>query len=189
MAIDSLWKDAKDGKSVDLCRLSKHLCLVFARSLDLPVDLQVFDTKSAKTVVMLNRKGDVDEKEDELECRLQERGVDVVKMKDLSLYHVLSVVYQRGGCSVLLDSRGPNQSGFEDSLGQQAVKEQVVHKVVTHVAPVFVGANHTGPGFAVNDLVRLERVSTYVVGSDVVIEGYFPQSCNSRLEYPDPEYK
>ena len=153
------------------------------------MDLQVFDAKSAKTVVMLDRKEDGDKKEDELECRLREHGVDVVKMKDLSLYHVLSVVYQRGACSVLLDSRGPDESGFKNFLGQQAVKEQVVHKVVTHVAPVFVGENQMGPGFPVNDLVKLERVSTYAMGSDVVIEGYFPQSCNSRLEYPDPEYK
>ncbi|CAM6045018.1 unnamed protein product [Sphagnum compactum] len=110
-----------------------------------------------------------------MEHRLQARGVDVVMLEDLSLEQVLSVCYLQGAYSVLLDSRGPDLSGLENFLGQHAVREDVVNKLVVNISPVLLGENRTGPGFCLgDDLLKLERVSTRVSGRDVVIEGYFP---------------
>jgi riboflavin biosynthesis pyrimidine reductase len=110
-----------------------------------------------------------------MEHRLQARGVDVVMLEDLSLEQVLSVCYLQGAYSVLLDSRGPDLSGLENFLGQHAVREDVVNKLVVNISPVLLGENRTGPGFCLGyDLLKLERVSTRVSGRDVVIEGYFP---------------
>lgn len=147
------------------------------------MESKVFDTTSAKTLVLANQQACIENIQSKntdgksLEDRLRARGVDVVMMKDLTLEHVLHVCYQRGATSVLLDSRGPLFSGLENFLGQQAMEEEAVQKVVVQVAPVFLGENRTEPGFRMdnNELIKLERVSSYMVGQDVVIEGYFPQ--------------
>lgn len=156
---------------------------LFIRSLDLPVESKVFDTSCAKTLVLADQQACLENIQSKnadgksLEDKLQARGVDVVMMKDLTLEHVLSVCYQRGATSVLLDSRGPVFSGLENFLGQQAVDELAAQKVVVQVAPVFLGENRTEPGFRMphDDLLMLESVSSHMVGQDVVIEGYFQQ--------------
>ena len=148
------------------------------------MESKVFDTSRAKTLVMADQQAcqeNIESKHADgksLEDRLQARGVDVVMMKELTLEHVLNVCYQRGATSVLLDSRGPVFSGLENFLGQQAMDEEAAQKVIVQVAPVFLGENRTEPGFRVphSDLLTLESVSSYMVGQDVVIEGYFPQS-------------
>lgn len=139
------------------------------------MESKVFDTSAAKTLVLAYQQACLENMQ--VVDRLQARGVDVVSMKSLTLEHVLHVCYQRGATSVLLDSRGPVLSGLENVLGQQAMQEEAAHKVVVQVAPVLLGENRCEPGFRMdNDLIKLERVSSYMVGQDVVIEGYFPQS-------------
>lgn len=163
------------------------LRVILARSLDLPVESKVFNTSCAKTLVLADQQACLENIESKnadgksLQDRLQAQGVDVVMMKDLALDHVLNVCYQRGATSVLLDSRGPVFSGLENFLGQQAMDEGAAQKVVVQVAPVFLGENRTEPGFRMphSDLLMLERVSSYMVGQDVVIEGYFPQPGHS----------
>lgn len=157
-------------------------CGKIVRSLDLPVESKVFDTSSAKTLVLADQNACLENMQSKnadgksLVDRLQARGADVVMMKNLTLEHVLHVCYQRGATSVLLDSRGPVFSGLENFLGQQAMEEEAAQKVVVQVAPIFLGENRTEPGFRMdNDLIKLDRVSSYMVGQDVVIEGYFPQ--------------
>lgn len=157
---------------------------MIGRSFDLPLDSHVFDTSTAKTVVLADQnlceedlQSNSRQEGKSTEYWLRARGVDVVMMKDLSLEQVLKVCYQRGACSVLLDSRGPDFSGLENFLGQQALEEDAAHKVVVHVAPIFLGESSTAPGFRMDsDLIKLERVCTYTAGNDVVIQGYFPQS-------------
>jgi len=146
------------------------------------VDSKVFDTSAAKTLVLADQQAYIESTQSmkaegkSLIDRLQAQGVDVVMMKDLTLEHVLNVCHHRGATSVLLDSRGPVFSGLENFLGQQAVKEAAAQKVVVQVAPIFLGENRTEPGFRMDDdLIKLERVSSYMVGQDVVIAGYFPQ--------------
>jgi len=146
------------------------------------VESKVFDTSSAKTLVLADQQACLENIQSKnadgisMEERLQARGVEVVMMKGLTLEHVLHVCYQRGATSVLLDSRGPVFSGLENFLGQQAMEEAAAQKVVVQVAPIFLGENRTEPGFRMDhDLVKLERLSSYMLGEDVVIEGYFPQ--------------
>jgi diaminohydroxyphosphoribosylaminopyrimidine deaminase/5-amino-6-(5-phosphoribosylamino)uracil reductase len=158
------------------------LRVILARSLDLPLESQVFDTTQAPTMVLADQSAWVTNYQSAsmqdgkaMEHRLQARGVDVVMLEDLSLEQVLSVCYLQGAYSVLLDSRGPDLSGLENFLGQHAVREDVVNKLVVNISPVLLGENRTGPGFCLGyDLLKLERVSTRVSGRDVVIEGYFP---------------
>ncbi|XP_024379572.1 riboflavin biosynthesis protein PYRD, chloroplastic isoform X3 [Physcomitrium patens] len=158
------------------------LRVILARSLDLPVESKVFDTSYAKTLVLADQKSCIDDIQRKsadgksIEARLRAGGVDVVMMNDLTLENVLSVCYQLGATSVLLDSRGPVSSGLENFLGQQALDEEAAQKVVVQVAPIFLGENRTEPCFRMDsDLVKLERVSSHMVGQDVVIEGYFPE--------------
>jgi riboflavin biosynthesis pyrimidine reductase len=170
------------GMSVFPLSTNVIICFSLGRSLDLPLESQVFDTTQAPTMVLADQSAWVTNYQSTsmqdgkaMEHRLQARGVDVVMLEDLSLEQVLSVCYLQGAYSVLLDSRGPDLSGLENFLGQHAVREDVVNKLVVNISPVLLGENRTGPGFRLgDDLLKLERVSTRVSGRDVIIEGYFP---------------
>ncbi|CAM6094889.1 unnamed protein product [Calypogeia fissa] len=158
------------------------LRVVLAKSLDLPMESQVFDTNLAPTLVLTDQSALMEDVE--LSTRksrmssdtiLRSKGVEVVVVNEATLDYVLDLLYQRGFNSVLLDSRGPESSGLENYLGQRAVIEQAAQKLVVAIQPVIAGSTRGGLGFSIEgELLRLERVSTRMEGGNVTVEGYFP---------------
>eukprot|EP00246_Nothoceros_aenigmaticus_P011218 TRINITY_DN2980_c0_g1_i3.p1 TRINITY_DN2980_c0_g1~~TRINITY_DN2980_c0_g1_i3.p1 ORF type:complete len:386 (+),score=54.52 TRINITY_DN2980_c0_g1_i3:183-1340(+) len=159
------------------------LRVVLARSMDLPLDSQVFDTSVAPTIVVIDADSLVADVQSTnrhagqtTESLLTSKGVTVVALQSLELDAVLDILYRKGACSVLLDSRGPDLSGLENFLGVQAITEEVPQKLIVAISPQLAGENAIRPSFPVTDeLSKLERLNTEVVGDVVVIEGYFPR--------------
>lgn len=156
--------------------------IVLSQTLDLPVQSLVFDTSLAPTLVLATEQAIVADLEgngrkvgQSTQYTLQQKGVDVIAVKELDLDSVLGICYERGFCSVLLDSRGPDFSGFENSLGRQALDEKVVQKLVVAISPVICGTTRAGPGFTLASMLHLERVSTEMSGQEVIIKGYIPK--------------
>lgn len=158
------------------------LRVVLARSLDLPLGAQVFDTSLAPTLVLTDANAVVADVQSTglrsgqtTEALLAAKGVKLVAMQSLGLDAVLDLLYRTGACSVLLDSQGPEQSGLEYFLGMQALTEEVPQKLVVSILPQLGGENAARPSFPASDeLSKLERLTSTVSGDVVVIEGYFP---------------
>ncbi|MCO5612208.1 hypothetical protein L7F22_066470 [Adiantum nelumboides] len=159
------------------------LRIVLSDDLNLPLDSIVFDTTSAHTLVIASEQAivrDVDVSSrtgcQSMESLLRERGVEVIVLQELNLASVLDICYERGCCSVLLDSRGQDSMGLKNPLGRRAMEERVVQKVIVDVFPKLSGHNGAPPGFVVyGDALPVERISSRTSGSHVIIEGYLPK--------------
>lgn len=163
------------------------LRVVVARTLQVPLEASVFETSAAPTLVVTDEKALVEDVEgawrqgggQSRETLLREKGVEVVVVgEELSPSAVLEMCEERDICSVLWDSQGPPGSGLENYLGKWVVREEAVEKVVVEVRPCVVGPEGTGLGFrggldGGSQLLGLERMSTYMCGQNVIIEGYF----------------
>ncbi|KAI5066530.1 hypothetical protein GOP47_0019154 [Adiantum capillus-veneris] len=159
------------------------LRIVLSHDLKLPLASSIFDTTSAPTLVIASEQAVVLDLEassrtgsQSMESLLRERGIEVMVLQELSLMSVLDVCYERGFCSVLLDSRGRDPLGLHNPLGKLAVEERVVQKVIVDVFPTVTGHNRAGPGFVIDGgALPVERVRSRMSGSHVIIEGYLPR--------------
>lgn len=159
------------------------LRIVLSNRFDLPLESSVFDTSLAPTLVIASEQAVVADLESNgrkggqsMDFLLREKGVEVVTLQELDLDSILDVCYQRGFCSVLLDSRGQDLSGFGNTLGRQALEEKVLQKLIVDISPTLYGHTRAGPGFTIDkEMLPLERVSSKMSGHDVIIEGYFPK--------------
>ena len=153
------------------------LRIVLTSTFQLPPDASVFDTSVAPTLVIASEEAVLSDSGSShnrksgqtMESTLLERGVEVVGIQELNWEAVLEICYARGFCSVLVDARGHGSS-----LAKQALEEKVVQKLVVDISPTLRGHSKAGPGFTIDkDLESLERVSSKMCGSNVIIEGYF----------------
>lgn len=159
------------------------LRIVLSNDLKLPLESRVFDTSLAPTLVIASEQAIVADLDNSsrkgaqsMDSLLREKGVDVVVLQELDLNSVLDVCYEHGFCSVLLDSRGRDLNGTKNPLGRQALQEKVLQKVIVDVFPTLGGQTKAGPGFLVDkDMLPMERISSRMSGSHVIIEGYVPK--------------
>lgn len=159
------------------------LRIVLSHKFDFPLNLHVFDTSLAPTMLLVSEQAIVADIEQNsrkralsMEYLLQQKGVDVVAVKELDLGSALDICYHRGFCSVLLDSRGSDLSDLGNSLGKQALEEGMLQKIVVAISPVICRSTSNGPGFTIDKtMLYLERVNTKMSGQEVIVEGYIPQ--------------
>lgn len=156
------------------------LRIVLSDDMKLPLESSVFDTFSAPTMVITSEQAvvlDLDLSSrtgsQSMESLLRERGVEVMVLQELNLTSVVDICYERGFCSVLLDSCGQSST---NSVGKQAVQERLLQKVIVDVFPHFSGHTRAGPGFVIDGgTLPIERISSRMSGSHVIIEGYLPR--------------
>ncbi len=145
------------------------LRVVMSRSLKLPSEAHLWDVSEAPTVVFTEVGSNP-----ELQKQLLNKGVELVEFDTLTPAKVMESLYQRDFLSVLWECGG--------TLAASAIASGAVQKVLAFIAPKIIGG--VGAPSPVGDLglasmnqaLALERVQWRTVGSDLLMEGYFPEN-------------
>ncbi|MEH1790748.1 MAG: bifunctional diaminohydroxyphosphoribosylaminopyrimidine deaminase/5-amino-6-(5-phosphoribosylamino)uracil reductase RibD [Nostoc sp.] len=147
------------------------LRVVMSRHLNLPESAHLWQTTDALTLVLTQKGANPDFQE-----LLLKQGVEVVELTSLTPDKAMAYLYERGFCSVLWECGG--------TLAASAIAQGAVQKVLAFIAPKIIGGNIAPTpvgdlGFTtMTEALSLERVRWRVVGSDCLVEGYFPQKAN-----------
>ncbi len=145
------------------------LRVVMSRSLNLPSEAHLWDVSEAPTLVFTEVGSNP-----ELQKRLLNKGVELVEFDTLTPAKVMAALYQRELLSVLWECGG--------TLAAPAIASGAVQKILAFIAPKIIGgAGAPSPvgnlGLAsMNQALVLERVQWRTVGSDLLMEGYFPEN-------------
>ena len=145
------------------------LRVVMSRSLKLPSEAHLWDVSEAPTLVFTEVGSNP-----ELQKRLLNKGVELVEFDTLTPAKVMAALYQRELLSVLWECGG--------TLAAPAIASGAVQKILAFIAPKIIGgAGAPSPvgnlGLAsMNQALILERVQWRTVGSDLLMEGYFPEN-------------
>jgi diaminohydroxyphosphoribosylaminopyrimidine deaminase/5-amino-6-(5-phosphoribosylamino)uracil reductase len=159
---------------LDNPRLTSHqqqahnpLRVVMSRSLQLPEQAHLWETKEAPTLVLTEVGANPAFKE-----ALLKQGVEVVEFPQLTPEQAMTYLYERGFCSILWECGG--------TLAARAIASKAVQKVVAFIAPKIIGGSNAPTPVgelgltAMTEALSLEDVEIRVVGSDCLIEGYLP---------------
>lgn len=145
------------------------LRVVMSRSLDLPKEAHLWQTKESPTLVLTETGANQDVQED-----LRKQGVEVVELSPLTPETAMAYLYDLGFCNVLWECGG--------ILAASAIASGAIQKVLAFIAPKIIGGSNAPTpvgdlGFTtMTQALALERVEMRIVGSDCLIEGYLPLS-------------
>jgi diaminohydroxyphosphoribosylaminopyrimidine deaminase/5-amino-6-(5-phosphoribosylamino)uracil reductase len=153
----------------------KHnpLRVVMSRTLDLPIDAQLWQTDVAPTLVFTAAGV-----QPPVQQLLKQRGVEVVELPELTPAAAMSYFADRSFLSVLWECGG--------TLAAQAIADGAVQKICAFIAPKIIGgATAPSPvgdlGFTqMSEALTLERVRCQAIGADLLIEGYL--ACGNKDE-------
>lgn len=144
------------------------LRVVLSRTLDLPQTAHLWETDVAPTMVLTQGHPNSDG-----QAYLEQQGVEVVNLDELTPQTVMSYLGQKELLSVLWECGG--------TLSARAIADGSVQKVLAFIAPKIVGGqNAPSPvgdlGFnKMTEALQLERVRWHIVGEDCLVEGYLPK--------------
>lgn len=141
------------------------LRIVMSRHLNLPMDANVWDVSVAPTLVFAMQGAD-----EACQSALEEQGVEVVILPNLTPAAVMDELYRRELLSVLWECGG--------QLAAAAIADRCVQKVWAFIAPKIIGG--LGAPSPVGDLglvtmnkaIALNQIRLRSLGSDYLIEGY-----------------
>ena len=142
------------------------LRVVMSRSLDLPVEAQLWQTDFTTLVFTIAGT------QPNVQQRLQQQGVEVVELPALTPAAVMAHLFDRGLSAVLWECGG--------TLAAQAIADGSIQKLLAFIAPKIIGGA-TAPS-PVGDLgfdrmtqaLNLTNVQWQAIGSDLLISGYLP---------------
>jgi diaminohydroxyphosphoribosylaminopyrimidine deaminase / 5-amino-6-(5-phosphoribosylamino)uracil reductase len=145
------------------------LRVVMSRTLDLPLNAQLWDTQISPTLVITQTGVRPD-----IQKKLMLQGVEVVELPSLTPVAAMAHFYDRGFLSVLWECGG--------QLAARAIADGSIQKLFAFIAPKIIGGI-TAPS-PVGDLgltwmtqaLLLERLTWKAIGSDLLVQGYFPVS-------------
>lgn len=149
------------------------LRVVMSRHLNLPENAHLWQTADAPTLVLTEEGANPN-----FQALLFKQGVEVVELTSLTPDKAMAYLYERGFCSVLWECGS--------TLAASAIAQGAVQKVLAFIAPKIIGGSIAPTpvgdlGFTtMTQALSLERVRWRVVGSDCLVEGYFPQTSPSR---------
>jgi diaminohydroxyphosphoribosylaminopyrimidine deaminase / 5-amino-6-(5-phosphoribosylamino)uracil reductase len=141
------------------------LRVVMSRTLDLPLEANLWQTAIAPTVVFTEAGANP-----QVQQALMAQGVELVELAALTPAAVMSHLYDRGFLSVLWECGG--------QLAAAAIADGVIQKVMAFVAPKIIGgAIAPSPigdlGLTTMDQAwELERIQWRTIGVDLLMEGY-----------------
>lgn len=149
--------------------VSSHnpLRVVMSRSLNLPVEANLWETSEVPTLVFTEEGVNPP-----LQKQLLKYEVEVIELESLTPCGVMQDLYNRGFSSVLWECGG--------TLAARAIAEGMVQKVMAFIAPKIIGGQ-TAPSPVgdlklekMTDALQLERLTFHRVDNDFVLEGYLP---------------
>ncbi|MBW4583500.1 MAG: bifunctional diaminohydroxyphosphoribosylaminopyrimidine deaminase/5-amino-6-(5-phosphoribosylamino)uracil reductase RibD [Tildeniella nuda ZEHNDER 1965/U140] len=141
------------------------LRVVMSRSLDLPIDAQLWQTNIAPTLVFTEAGANP-----AVQKALMQQNVEVIELSPLTPSAVMTYLYDRGCLSVLWECGG--------TLAAQAIADGAVQKILAFIAPKIIGGSSAPSPIGdlglttMTDALILERVQWRSIGSDLLIEGY-----------------
>ncbi|KAK9852810.1 hypothetical protein WJX84_003994 [Apatococcus fuscideae] len=143
--------------------------MVMSRTLDLPEDANLWDTSSAPTIVMTQRKARTN-----FQRKLQAQGVEVVQFDFLTPEAVAAYCQERGFLQCLWECGG--------KLAAPAIAGGAIHKAMAFIAPKIIGGVKAPS--PVGELGNVEMTQALVlsdthweaIGSDLLMTGYLPAS-------------
>jgi diaminohydroxyphosphoribosylaminopyrimidine deaminase/5-amino-6-(5-phosphoribosylamino)uracil reductase len=141
------------------------LRVVMSRSLDLPIEANLWQTAIAPTVAFTSSQANL-----EIQKRLTDQGVEIVTLAALTPIEVMKNLYDRGLNTVLWECGG--------TLAAQAIAQGCVQKVWAFIAPKIIGgAQAPSPvgelGFEqMTQALTLQRTTWSLIESDFLLEGY-----------------
>ncbi|MGB3531922.1 MAG: bifunctional diaminohydroxyphosphoribosylaminopyrimidine deaminase/5-amino-6-(5-phosphoribosylamino)uracil reductase RibD [Microcoleaceae cyanobacterium] len=141
------------------------LRVVMSRTLDLPPEAHLWDTQTAKTLVMTTVGANP-----ELQQILRKQGVEVVEFPTLTCSSAMNYLYEQQLLSVLWECGG--------QLAAQAIAEGCVQKILAFIAPKIIGGQSAPSPVGdlgldkMTDALTLKNITLHSIGSDYLIEGY-----------------
>lgn len=144
------------------------LRVVMSRQLDLPEDAKLWDTAEVPTLVFTETGANPS-----FQQMLQQRGVEVIAVPELTPAEAIAHLSDRGFLSVLWECGG--------TLAARAIADGTVQKILAFIAPKLIGGT-TAPSpigdlglTRMTDALQLERVTWEAIGSDLLVQGYLSQ--------------
>ncbi|MGB3491242.1 MAG: bifunctional diaminohydroxyphosphoribosylaminopyrimidine deaminase/5-amino-6-(5-phosphoribosylamino)uracil reductase RibD [Elainellaceae cyanobacterium] len=141
------------------------LRVVMSRTLDLPIDAQIWDISIAPTWVFTESGV-----HPSMQKQLRNKGVEVIEYETLTPSQVMEALDQRQCLSALWECGG--------TLSAQAIATGAVQKVLAFVAPKIIGGTDAPSPVGelgltkMTDALPLENISWETVGPDLLITGY-----------------
>ncbi len=143
------------------------LRVVMSRSLDLPLECNLWQTDVAPTLVFTEKNSNPQSQK-----HLLTKGVEIVELDFLTPKAVMENLYTRELSTVLWECGGV--------LAAKAIADGAVQKIMAFIAPKIIGGQ-TAPSpvgdlglFKMTDALGLERVKLETIDSDILVEGYLP---------------
>ncbi len=147
--------------------ISDHnpLRVVMTKSLDLPLDCNLWQVNEAQTAIFT-----LPQPNSSLKTQLQDKGVEIVEIDAVNPRLVMDNLYNRGFCSVLWECGG--------NLSSQAIASGEIQKIYAFIAPKIIGGE---TGFNpigdlnitnMNQALSLKDMEVKMIDQDILIEGY-----------------
>ncbi|MEM8722643.1 MAG: bifunctional diaminohydroxyphosphoribosylaminopyrimidine deaminase/5-amino-6-(5-phosphoribosylamino)uracil reductase RibD [Cyanobacteria bacterium P01_G01_bin.39] len=157
----------KDNPNLTTHGVTEHnpLRVVMSRNLNLPLDCNLWNTKIASTTVFTEVSNDAAQHQ-----KLISKGINIITVTALTPKIVMEHLYQQGVSKVLWECGG--------TLAAQAIADGTIQKVMAFIAPKIIGGKIApSPVGDLNltmmtDALQLTQVTTQIVDSDILIEGY-----------------
>lgn len=156
----------QDNPSLTSHGLSEHnpLRVVMSRSLDLPVDCNLWHDHLAETLIFTENN---DPRQQQI---LLSKKTNIITVAALTPKIVMEHLYQRGISKVLWECGG--------RLAAKAIADGTIQKVMTFIAPKIIGGTEAPSPVGnlglnlMTEALPLKQVTTKVIDCDILIEGY-----------------
>jgi len=174
----------RDNPRLTTHGISSHnpIRVVMSRTLDLPLEAHLWHTEVVPTLVFTEIALPETDCQLELREKLQQQGVEVVELSNLTPADVMQNLHHRGCLAVLWECGG--------QLAARAIADQCVQKVMAFIAPKIIGgADAPSPvgdlGLSLmTEALPLERVRWRAIGSDLLVEGYLSREVGVAVNKP-----
>ena len=158
----------KDNPNLTTHGVSAHqpLRVVMSRSFDLPRECNLWQTDIAPTTVFTDSNSN-----STLKKELIDKGVVIITVAALTPKMVMNYLYQQDLSKVLWECGG--------TLAAQAIADGSIQKVMAFIAPKIIGGISAPSPVgdlgltAMTNALQLKQMTTQVIDSDILIEGYF----------------
>lgn len=153
------------------------LRVVMSRLLDLPAQAQLWQTQEVPTLVLTTVEANLSMRQ-----VLEQQGVEVITLPNLTPAQAMQVLYERGYLSVLWECGG--------TLAAKAIADGAVQKILAFIAPKIIGgASAPSPvgdlGFTqMSQALVLKDMQWQPVGADLLLTGYLPAITMESSEKP-----
>jgi diaminohydroxyphosphoribosylaminopyrimidine deaminase/5-amino-6-(5-phosphoribosylamino)uracil reductase len=141
------------------------LRVVMSRSLDLPIQANLWQTAIAPTVVFTQFGSDK-----VIQEKLRDQGLEMIELENLTPDLVMQKLYERGLSTVLWECGGV--------LSARAIEDKCVQKVMAFIAPKIIGGGKARSPVGdlglerMTEALSLTDITIKSIESDILIEGY-----------------